>query len=410
MMNASGQMILLHEISKLSTKQEQWEPYDWFKRMRDHAPVYYDAEQDVWNVFAFEHVKRVLFDHELFSNRKTRSLIPTPRQLDNRSNVNLVDPPEHRKRRALLAQAFTPRSLKDWEPRIQEIVDELIAEMEGAPTVDIVRQLAVPLPVTVIADLLGVPSRDREQIKAWSDILFLPYNLEAYADIEQQKLKATKEFAEYLYPIVLEKRRHPADDIITDLTKAELEGERLTDEEVVMSAMGLLGAGNETTTTLLSNMFYSMLFDQPGIYQELRADPSLVSKLVEEVLRFRFAATIDRRVARDTNVFGPEMKAGQPIVAWIGSANRDESQFARADVFDIHRPGNQHHITFGAGPHFCLGAPLARLEANLALSSFVRRFADIRPPEKFDVVEHLTVSITGQSLKSLPVGLVLAGD
>lgn len=405
-MNTNRQVISLHEISKLATKQEQWEPYTWFKDMRDQAPVHYNAEHDVWNVFSYDHVKRVLFDHELFSNKKERSLIPIPDRLDNRSNVNLVDPPEHRKRRALLAQAFTPRSLKDWEPRIQEIVDELIADMEGDPVVDIVQKLAIPLPVTVIADLLGVPSRDRHLIKAWSDILFLPYNTEAYADIDQQKGRAMKEFSEYLYPIVLEKRMHPADDIISDLTKAELEGERLTDEEVVMSAMGLLGAGNETTTTLISNMFYCMLFDQPGIYQELRADASLVPKLVEEVLRFRFGATIDRKVARDTDVFGPEMKAGQLVVAWIGSANRDESQFAQADKFDIHRPGNQQHLTFGAGPHFCLGAPLARLEANMALASFVKRFADICQTEGFNIVDHLTVSITGQSLKSLPIGLI----
>nr|WP_285229549.1 cytochrome P450 [Paenibacillus albidus] len=398
---------MLDEISKLATKQDQWEPYAWYKNMRDNDPVHYNAEQDVWNVFSYDHVKRVLFDHELFSNKKERSLIPTPNQLDNRSNVNLVDPPEHRKRRAILAQAFTPRSLKDWEPRIQEIVDELIMDMEDAPVVDIVQKLAIPLPVTVIADLLGVPSRDRHLIKTWSDILFLPYNLEAYAEIEQQKGVAMKEFAEYLYPIVLEKRKHPVDDIISDLTKAELEGEQLTDEEVVRSAIGLLGAGNETTTTLISNIFYCMLFDQPGVYQELRADLTLVPKLVEEVLRFRFGATIDRKVARDTDIFGPNMKAGQVVVAWIGAANRDESHFARADVFDIHRPGNQQHMTFGAGPHFCLGAPLARLEANMALASFVKRFADIRQTERFVLDEHLTVSATGQSLKSFPIGLSL---
>lgn len=406
-MNASRQVIILDEISKLATKHDQWEPFSWYKDMRENTPVYYDAEQDVWNVFSYDQVKRVLFDHELFSNKKERSLIPVPRQMDSRSNVNLVDPPEHRKRRALLAQAFTPRSLKDWEPRIQEIVDELITDMERAPVVDIVQKLAIPLPVTVIADLLGVPSRDRDRIKAWSDILFLPYNLEAYDDIEEQKGLAMKEFAEYLYPIVLEKRMHPADDIISDLTKAELEGEQLTDEEVVMSAIGLLGAGNETTTTLISNMFYCMLFDQPGVYQELRADLTLVPKLVEEVLRFRFGATIDRKVARDTDVFGPEMKAGQVVVAWIGAANRDESQFAHADEFNIHRPGNQQHLTFGAGPHFCLGAPLARLEANMALASFVKRFADIRKVDGLNLNEYLTASATGQSLKILPVGLSL---
>ncbi|MDO3408934.1 cytochrome P450 [Saccharibacillus sp. CPCC 101409] len=395
--------VILQEISNLRTKEEQWEPYPWFREMRENRPVEYDAGQDAWSVFSYDAVKKVLFDHELFTNKKTRSLIPIPRTIDTRSNVNMVDPPEHRKRRALLAQAFTPRSLKDWEPRIQEIIDELIAEIEGDDIVDIVDKLAIPLPVTVIADLLGVPSRDRHLIKAWSDILFLPYNMDAYEDIEQQKGKAMQEFGAYLYPIVMEKRANPGDDIISDLTKAELEGETLTDQEVVMSAIGLLGAGNETTTTLLSNLFYCMLIDQPGVYQELRADESLVPKLVEEVLRFRFGATIDRQVAQDTDIFGPPMKKGQVVVAWIGAANRDESQFDHAERFDIHRPGKLQHLTFGAGPHFCLGAPLARLEANMALGAFVKRFSDIKLPGGFNVSEHLTVSITGQSLKSFPI-------
>ncbi|TCW40609.1 hypothetical protein EDC32_101255 [Laceyella sacchari] len=401
-MRSTSKTILLHEISKLNSKLDQWNPFSWYKQMREHNPVFYDAEQDVWNVFLYDHAKRVLFDHQLFSNKKERSLIPVPR-VNNRSNVNFCDPPEHRHRRALLAQAFTPRSLKEWEPRIQAIADELVADMEGQTTVDIVQQLAIPLPVIVIAKLLGVPSQDREKIKAWSDILFYPYEREAFGDIADKKARAMKEFQEYLYPIVQEKRKHPADDILSDLTKANLEGEQLTDMEVVMSGIGLLGAGNETTTMLISNMFYSMLFDQPGIYQEMRADSTAIPKLVEEVLRYRFPVAIDRQVAQDTTVFGHKMKKGQIIIAWMGSANRDESQFANAETFDIHRPNNQTHLTFGAGPHFCLGAPLARMEANIALSTFVKRFADIRPVEAFDVTEHLIQSATGQSLKSLPI-------
>ncbi|MGF9966821.1 cytochrome P450 [Bacillus rhizoplanae] len=402
-MNSPNQTILLQEISKLKSKQSQWNPYAWYKEMRENNPVFYDAEQDVWNVFLYEHAKRVLFDHKLFSNKKERSFIPIPKIMDNRSNVNFCDPPEHRNRRALLAKAFTPRALEDWESRIQAIVDELLMEIEGLSSVDVVQKLAIPLPVTVIAELLGVPSKDRTMIKSWSDIIFLPYAKETYNDIAARKEQVMKEFYDYLYPIVLEKRKHPVDDIISDLTKAELEGERLTVEEVVMSAIGLLGAGNETTTTLISNVFYSMLFDQPGIYQELRADVSLVSKLIEEVLRFRFPSTNDRRVVQDTSVFGHEMKQGQMIMVWTGAANRDESQFTRAEEFDIHRPENQSHLAFGSGPHFCLGAPLARMEARIALTSFVKRFADIRQVKRFDVIEHLTDSPMGQTLKSLPI-------
>ncbi|WNC13469.1 cytochrome P450 [Brevibacillus brevis] len=400
---ATEQTILLQEISNLRSRQAQWNPYGWYKEMRENQPVYYDAEQDVWNVFLYDHAKRVLFDHEYFSNKKERSFIPIPRIMDNRSNVNFVDPPEHRNRRALLAKAFTPRTLEAWEPRIQTIVDELLTEMEGHSTVDIVEKLAIPLPVTVIAELLGVPTKDRVKIKTWSDILFLPYAKETFEDTAAKKGQAMQEFHEYLYPIVVDKRKHPADDILSDLTKAELEGERLTDQEVVMSAIGLLGAGNETTTTLISNTFYCMLFDKPAVYQELRSDLFLVPKLIEEVLRFRFPSTNDRKVVQDTNIFGPEMKKGQMIMVWTGAANRDETHFPHGEEFDIHRPGNQHHLTFGAGPHFCLGAPLARMEANIAMTSFVKRFADIRPVEGFDVLEHLTDSPMGQTLKSLPI-------
>ncbi|KQL44791.1 cytochrome [Brevibacillus choshinensis] len=402
-MNSTNQTILLQEISNLTSKQSQWNPYPWYKEMREKHPVFYDAEQDVWNVFLYEHAKRVLFDHQFFSNKKERSFIPIPKIMDNRSNVNFCDPPEHRNRRALLAKAFTPRDLERWEPRIQAVVDELITEMEGLSTVDIVQKLAIPLPVTVIAELLGVPSKDREKIKAWSDIIFLPYAKETYNDTAARKMQVMKEFHDYLYPIVLEKRKHPTDDIISDLTKAELEGEQLTDEEVVSSAVGLLGAGNETTTTLISHVFYSMLFDKPGIYQELRADLSLVPKLIEEVLRYRFPSTNDRKVVQDTDILGQEMKHGQMVMVWTGAANRDESQFTRAEEFNIHRPENQHHLAFGAGPHFCLGAPLARMEARIALTSFVKRFDDIRQVEGFDVIEHLTDSAMGQALKSFPI-------
>lgn len=402
-MSDMSHAVLLHEISGL-TKEEQWEPFAWYKKMRENCPVFYDPEQDIWNVFLYEHAKRVLTDHQLFSNKKDRSLLPTPKN-DNRSNLNRCDPPEHQKRRALVAKAFTPRSLETWIPRIQSITDQLITEMEEQETVDIVEKLAVPLPVTVIADLLGVPSKDWHLIKRWSDIFFRPYAKDQFEDIELEKKKALHEYYNYLYPLVQEKRKNPTDDIISDLTQAELHGERLTDTEVIDVSRMLLGAGNETTTILITNIFYSMLFDQPGIYQKVRNDLSLVPLLVEEVLRFRFTASMDRKIAKDVEIFGHKMKKGQMIVAWMASANRDESKFSHAETFDIHRPNNHQHLTFGAGPHFCLGAPLARMEAKIALSTFIKRFANIHISDGFKLSEHLTPSIVGQSLKSFPIQL-----
>ncbi|TCP66474.1 cytochrome P450 [Baia soyae] len=401
-MSNKNETILLREITKFTSREEAWDPFTWFKQMREENPIFYDEQQDVWNVFLYDHVKQVLSDHQLFSNKKGRSSIPFPRD-DSRTNVNFCDPPEHRKRRALLAKAFTPRSLDEWKPRIESIADALVDDMAGLTNVDIVDTLAAPLPIVVIADLLGAPAKDRELFRAWSNILFLPYAMGSYDEIAQQKAQAIKEFQEYLYPIVLEKRKHPEDDIISDLIRAELDGERLTDIEVVNSSLGLLAAGNETTTMLISNIFYSMLVDQPGIYQELRTDVTLVPKLIEEVLRFRFPIAIDRRIAQDTTVFGHEMKQDQMIVAWVSSANRDASKFDHAENFNIHRANNHNHLSFGISSHFCLGAPLVRLEATFALTSFINRFSDIRLHEEFKVTDHLTDSI---SLKSFPISII----
>jgi cytochrome P450 len=320
--------VIINDIANFDSLEAAWDCFNWLKHMRENHPVYYDPNEDVWNVFLYEDVKRVLHDHTLFTNKKKRSSIPIPRNLNNRSNLNFSDPPEHQKRRALLAKAFTPRSLKDWEPRVQAITDELVDEMEGRREIDIVQSLSIPLPVIVIADLLGVPSKDRNIIKKWSDTLFYPYEQGSMDEIRRKKQQAHQEFFQYLYPIVLEKRHQLTDDIISDLIRAEIDGERLTDEEIVLSSIGLLGAGNETTTQLISNCFYCFLIDKPSTYKELRENHDLIPKAIEEVLRYRFFAKMDREIAQDTNVFGPKMKKGQAIVAWISAGNRDERQFA----------------------------------------------------------------------------------
>lgn len=182
---------------------------------------------------------------------------------------------------------------------------------------------------------------------------------------------------------------------------AEYEGSRLTDEEIARTGIGLLGAGNETTTTLITNCFYSLLYDQPSAYDELCQHPELVPQTIDEVLRYRFHISIDRTITQDTNVFGPPMKKGQIVIAWMSSANRDDRQFAHPEKFDIHRIGNDKHLTFGSGHHFCLGAPLARLEAEYALTSFVKRFPFASASETFHIDEHMPDH--SHKLSSLPI-------
>lgn len=401
-MDSPENVILVHEISKLKTKEELWNPYGWYQFMRDNHQVHYDEEQDVWNVFLYEDVNRVLSDYRLFSSRRERRQFAIP-PLETRININSTDPPEHRNVRSIVSKAFTPRSLKQWKPRIQAIADELVKNIKKYDEVNIVNQFAAPLPVTVISDLLGVPTTDRKQIKEWSDILFMPYSKEKFNDLDAEKGIALNEFKAYLLPIVQEKRYHLTDDIISDLIRAEYEGERLTDEEIVTFSLGLLAAGNETTTNLIINSFYCFLVDSPGIYQELREEPKLVAKAIEEVLRYRFPVTLARRITEDTNIFGPLMKKDQMIVAWVSAANLDENKFSHASKYNLHRIGNEKHLTFGKGPHFCLGAPLARLEAEIALSTFINAFEKIELSPSFNLERCILKN--EQTLKYLPIRL-----
>ncbi|WP_259417666.1 cytochrome P450 [Bacillus toyonensis] len=401
-MDSPENVILVHEISKLKTKEELWNPYGWYQFMRDNHPVHYDEEQDVWNVFLYEDVNRVLSDYRLFSSRRERRQFAIP-PLETRININSTDPPEHRNVRSIVSKAFTPRSLEQWKPRIQAIADELVKNIKKYNEVNIVNQFAAPLPVTVISDLLGVPTTDRKQIKEWSDILFMPYSKEKFNDLDAEKGIALNEFKAYLLPIVQEKRYHLTDDIISDLIRAEYEGERLTDEEIVTFSLGLLAAGNETTTNLIINSFYCFLVDSPGIYQELREEPKLVAKAIEEVLRYRFPVTLARRITEDTNIFGPLMKKDQMIVAWVSAANLDENKFSHASKYNLHRIGNEKHLTFGKGPHFCLGAPLARLEAEIALSTFINAFEKIELSPSFNLERCILKN--EQTLKYLPIRL-----
>ncbi|PQQ47583.1 cytochrome P450 [Bacillus thuringiensis] len=404
MMNKKG-VIFLNEISKLNSNEQRWNPYTWYKEMRENNPVFFDEGQKVWNVFRYDDVKRVLSDFEHFSSERDRSLIPIP---TNNGGINLLfsDPPEHRNRRGLLAKAFTPRNLESWRPRIQSVVDmliEKITEEDTSKPLDIVKNFAAPLPVTIIADLLGVPNKDWSTIKEWSDILFLPHYEKGIEELTKLKNETMQTFANYLLPLVKHKRNHPQDDILSDLTQVEFEGKRLTDMQVVYTGIGLLGAGNETTTTLLTLFFYSLIEEEK--YTEIKKNPELIPKAMEEVLRHRFIINLDRMVKKDTPILGTPMKKGDMIVAWIASANRDQRHFKNPEVFDINRSNNRNHLTFGNGHHSCLGSQLARLETEIAMTTFINRFSEIHFAPNFQPENNLIPH--GSKLAYLPITIKL---
>ncbi|WNC13038.1 cytochrome P450 [Brevibacillus brevis] len=403
------QIVPLSEITGFTTKSEEFSPYAWYQKMLAENPIYYHPGTDTWNVFKYEDVKRVLTDYHLFSNRRTRTLINVgvgteEANIPNRINIINTDPPEHRKARSLLSAAFTPRSLKAWEPRIQQVVHDLIRDMGDKSELDIVKEFTTPLPIIIMADLLGVPHRDKLLFKEWVDILFLPFHAENAEEVNKRKGEAALAYFQYLYPFVVAKRSQPADDIISDLIQAEYEGERFTDEEIVSMTMFILGAGIETTSHFLASSFYSFLYDDPALYAEVRNNIDLVPNLVEEMLRYRFhISKMDRMVTEDNDVLGVELKKGDLVIAWMSAANMDKDVFEDPFTLNIHRENSNRHQTFGNGPHFCLGAPLARLESTIAIKTFVETFSRIEPVPGFDLEANLQPSAPGQSLSSLPM-------
>lgn len=403
------EVIPIKEITNFQSRTDEFFPIAWYKKMLEEHPVFFHKETDTWNVFQYEHVKQVLSNHEDFSCSGSRTTIfvgANESNSDKRSPINItnLDPPQHRKSRSLLASTFTPRSLKDWEPRIRQIAEELVDDIKNNTVVNIVEALAAPFPSIVIADLFGVPVNNRNQFKKWVDILFQPYDRQRIKDIELQKQQAAKEYFQFLYPIVVQKRINLTDDIISDLIRAEVDGDRFTDEEIVQATMVLLGAGVETTSHAIANTFYSLLYDNTSLYPELRGNLELVPNAVEEMLRYRFhLSRRDRTVKQDNNLLGVELKKGDVVIAWMSASNMDENMFEDPFTLDIHRPNNKKHLTFGNGPHFCLGAPLARLEMKIVLEAFLRKFSRIESVEGFDLEAHLTASATGQSLTNLPM-------
>jgi cytochrome P450 len=373
--------------------RERRDPFPWYQMMRRDAPVYYDARDGCWNIFRYDDVQRVLQDHATFSSNLARAASHDPHDPIQASMI-ATDPPRHQRLRSLVSKAFTPRAIAALEPRIAAITDELLGRLADTDTMDVVDDLATPLPVTVIAEMLGVPTDDRARFKRWSDAVV--GEPEAYREAPH----AERDLAEYFMTIIAERRRRPGDDLISRLLQAEIDGERLSLAELLGFCVLLLIAGNETTTNLIGNAVLCFA-ESPDALARLRENPALLPGAIEEVLRFRspVQALPNRIATTDTELRGQKIQRGQQVVFWIGSANRDERVFPDADRFVVDRTPNPH-LAFGAGVHFCLGAPLARLEARIALSRLLDRCPSLEV-EEAGVVLNASPIVYGP--KKLPV-------
>jgi len=335
--------------------------FEYFREMREHHPVVLDASSGTrwWHVFRYDDVARVLTDHARFSS-KVFVFEGSPFS----DTMLVTDPPDHRKLRSLVNLAFTPRAVARLAGRIGELTGRLLDRVRERGEMDVVADLSAPLPSWVIAEMLGMPEADWDAVQRW-------------ARFDGPPASVGTRMRDYFGELAERRRREPGDDLVTALVNAEIDGERLSGRELTNFCSLLFIAGQETTKNLIANFFLT-LSDHPDVQARLTADPALVPGAVEEVLRalppvwFLF-----RRSTEDVELGGVRIPAGEMVMPWMASANRDPAQFPDPDRFDIGRDPNRH-VAFGHGIHFCVGAPLARLEARVALPIMLERLRSLR--------------------------------
>lgn len=342
-------------------KPDELIPLLWYKQMRDHDPVSFNKEANTWSLFRYDDVKMVLADHEHFSSQFTEN---PQREEPIEASILRTDLPKQKLLRRLVMQAFTPMVMESMTPKIEATAHELLNRVVPHGRMDIVHDYASPLPIVVIAEMLGIPGEDLDRFKLWSDALV--------GNDYSHYLQCQQDMSEYFGDIIERRRKQPEDDLISNLVRAEIDGEKLDELELIGFCILLLVAGNETTTNLITSAVLC-LESQPSVLSEVMEDLTLLPQTIEEVLRYCSPVqSLTRRVKKATELHGKQFDVGQEVIVWIGSANHDERVFAEPELFDIRR-GRNPHLAFGHGIHFCLGASLARLEARLALSVLLQR-------------------------------------
>lgn len=357
-------------------------PYPYYAHLRNHSPVYWVESLQSWAVSRYEDVAYVAKNTQIFSSAPiVPAILGELNPVPEVKWLISTDPPAHMPLRKLVSKAFTPRMVAALEPRIKEIAAQLLDRVEEGADFDLVRDFSTPLPVMVIAEMLGVEPERYRDFKRWSDDL-LRASGGAIPPAELERLRASvNDLKHYFEQAIEQRRRNPKEDLITALVRAEEENQALSAREVLAMCVLLLIAGNETTTNLLGNTLITLL-SHPAEFAKVRADLSLVPQMIEEVLRYESPVQAILRLATsDAEIAGSTIPAGGSVMILYGSANRDQRQFPNPDAFDVTR-NPQDHLSFGYGIHYCLGAPLARLEARVAMDAFLRRFPRIRMREQ----------------------------
>jgi cytochrome P450 len=379
-------------------------PYPTYHRLRREDPVHH-SPLDFWVLTRYEDVVAVLRDPR-FIKEPLVALVAARFGVTVPPGMGLSmldrDPPDHTRLRSLVGKAFTPRVVEGLRPRIQQIVDALIARAEAVGSMDLIEEFAYPIPVNVICEMLGVPVEDHERFKGWSldiarglDSIWLPPE----SEIPRRSGAARHAIADYFRGLIAERRASPRGDLLSALIAAEEAGDTLSEDELIATCILLLIAGHETTVNLIGNGTLALL-RHPGELRRLRETPGLITSAVEELLRYDGPVQRTARIPNtDVTIGGRTIAKGAMVMPFIGAADRDPSQFSDPDRLDLARADNRH-IAFGWGIHFCLGAPLARLEGQIAIDALVRRLPKLEIAT--DEPEYRQ-SLTLRGLKTLPV-------
>jgi cytochrome P450 len=383
-------------------------PYPLYHALRAHQPVCWAEELQGWLVTSYDEVNAGLRSPKLSVTARNvlmRRKISDPALLatveQGGQNMAFSDPPAHTRMRALVSKAFTPGTIAAMAGRIQKMVDAFLDAAQARGRMDVIADLAFPLPVSVIADMLGFPPQDNKQVKQWSDAISVFVNTAGEISTQDAVagVKARGEIVDYVRDIVAQRRLKPGSDLLTALMLAKEGGDKLSEGELYSNTIFLMVAGHETTTNLMGTAILNLLRNPPQM-QLLRSDPSLMANAVEEFLRYDSPLQFALRMAlEDVQLGSATIKKGDVVYLILGAANRDPSHYPDPDRLDITRQ-RINHLAFGAGMHFCLGAPLARLEAQTAISTVLRRFPNLRLVEQ-DLQYHNNYTLHG--LKALRV-------
>ncbi len=370
------------------------DPYPILRRLREEDPVHWSDSIGGWILTRYDDIMTTFKDTSHFSSEgrlaKAVAYLPDESRAefktfeDHYRQKSLIhsDPPDHTRFRGLVTKAFNPRVVEAMRPRMQEIVNELLDAGLQAGRMDIIKDLAIPLPVTVLAEILGVPKSDIPLFKGWADdiIAFQGVNKPPVETLRRTQ-EAILEIRAYLGKLLKEKQHRPGEDLLSELAAAESEGDKLSETELVNTCITLLVAGHETTTSLIGNGLY-LLLRHPEQWQLLLGDPSLLTSAIEEILRYESpVARQPRLMKQDAEMGGKQLRQGELVFQMLNAANRDPAYFDDPDRFDIRRQKNRH-IAFGLGIHFCVGALLARTEGQIVFSAVMRRLPNLRMVEE----------------------------